>query len=139
MSDFVLHPRLAEDTLPLAESAYSLLRLMNNALVPWFILVPKTSCRELHHLEPERRRGVRDEIDALADFVEREFRPDKLNLATIGNLVPQLHVHVIGRSRDDVCWPFPVWGRPERREYADAEVRRIRALVLERLGASGFR
>lgn len=139
MSDFILHPRLDEDTLPLAESAHSLLRLMNNALVPWFILVPRTGCRELHHLDPETRRQVREEIDAIAALVECEFRPDKLNIASLGNLVPQLHIHIIGRCRDDFCWPSPVWGRPERRAYEDAEAERIRSLMLERLGASGFR
>lgn len=138
ISAIVLHPRLAADTLPLAESAHSLLRLMNNALVPWFILVPKTDCRELHHLDPRRRRQVQEEVDAIADLLEREFRPDKLNIASIGNLVPQLHIHVIARCVTDVYWPFPVWGRPERRAYEDAEVERLRALVLERLGASGF-
>ena len=115
MSDFVLHPRLDADTLHLAESAHSLLRLMNNALVPWFILVPRTQCRELHRLDPETRRRVREEIDAVAELVESEFRPDKLNVACIGNLVPQLHIHVIGRHSADFCWPSPVWGRPERR------------------------
>lgn len=139
MSDFVLHPRIAADTLHLAESAQSLLRLMNNTLVTWFILVPKTGCHELHHLDPVTRRQVREEIDALAALVECEFRPDKLNIACIGNLVPQLHIHVIGRRRDDFCWPSPVWGRPERCAYDDPEAGRIRSLVLERLAAKGFR
>jgi diadenosine tetraphosphate (Ap4A) HIT family hydrolase len=123
---FVLHERLKADTWPLGESRDSLLRLMNNALVPWLILVPKTRALELHHLEPETRRRVRDEMDAVCDFLEREYRPHKLNVATIGNLVPQLHIHLVARYRHDVYWPGPVWGRQERRDYQVEEVERLR-------------
>ena len=129
MSGFSLHPRLATDTHRLGESPDSLLLLMNNALLPWFILVPKTRELELHRLESGMRQRVRDEMDAVAGFLEAEFRPDKLNIATIGNLVPQLHIHLIGRFRHDFCWPNPAWGRPERQVYEAREVARIRAGV----------
>jgi diadenosine tetraphosphate (Ap4A) HIT family hydrolase len=131
MPDFQLHPRLGADSHRLGESSDSLLLLMNNALVPWFILVPKTPALELHWLDSETRSRIRAEMDAIADFLEQEFRPDKLNIATLGNLVPQLHIHLIGRFQGDFCWPAPVWGRPERQEYAMPEVERMR----ERVGA----
>lgn len=129
-----LHPRLRADTWALGESANCHLRLMNNALVPWLILVPKTQSRELHHLERDLRQRVREETDLVCAFVERALMPHKLNLATLGNLVPQLHIHVIARYRDDVYWPGPVWGREERRDYQPEEVERLRAQVAEALG-----
>ncbi|MFD2112146.1 HIT domain-containing protein [Thiorhodococcus fuscus] len=137
MNPFELHPRLSADTFLLAESGSSVLLLMNNALLPWFILVPKTDRRELHRLDPDLRRRVRDETDRLAAFVEREFQPDKLNIATIGNLVPQLHIHVIARYRTDHCWPAPVWGAPQRSDYETPEVERLRECALASLG-EGF-
>ncbi len=131
---FELHPRLRADTWPLGESPDSLLLLMNNALVPWLILVPKTRVLELHHLESDRRRRIRDETDLVCDFLERELRPDKLNVATIGNLVPQLHIHLICRYRQDVYWPTPVWGHQERRDYQAEEVEQLLARVRGELG-----
>ena len=134
-ADFELHERLRADSWPLATSRDSLLLLMNNALVPWLILVPRTRVLELHHLEPERRRRVRDEIDLVSDFLEREYRPHKLNVAILGNLVPQLHIHLIGRFRHDVYWPGPVWGRQERRDYQPEEVEHLLSRVHAELAA----
>ncbi|WP_207168474.1 HIT family protein [Thiocystis violacea] len=131
---FSLHPRLRTDTWPLGESAGTRLLLMNNALLPWLILVPKSEARELHRLEPGLRQEVRAQMDLICDFIEREFQPHKLNVATIGNLVPQLHIHLIGRYRNDVYWPAPVWGRQERRDYQTEEVERLRARVAGALG-----
>jgi diadenosine tetraphosphate (Ap4A) HIT family hydrolase len=131
---FVLHPRLRGDTWPLGESQASHLLLMNNALVPWLILVPKTEETELYRLGPSLRGLVRAEVDALCDFLESELKPHKLNVATLGNLVPQLHIHLVARNREDVFWPGPVWGRQERRDYQTEEVERLRARVREVLG-----
>lgn len=135
MTPFPLDERLARDTLPLGESHTSLLRLMDNALLPWLILVPKTDRLELFELPPGLKAAVLEEVDALSRFVKAAFPVDKLNVAAIGNLVPQLHIHVIGRTRDDFAWPGVVWGRPERLPYPPAEARRIRALAADNLGA----
>ncbi|MBK1719505.1 HIT domain-containing protein [Thiocystis violacea] len=132
--DFEPHERLKADTWPLGASQESLLLLMNNALVPWLILVPMTRELELHRLEPERRRRIRDEMDLVCDFLEREYRPHKLNIATLGNLVPQLHIHLICRYRQDVYWPAPVWGRQERRDYQTEEVEHLLERVRQELG-----
>jgi diadenosine tetraphosphate (Ap4A) HIT family hydrolase len=137
VTHFVLDERLAGDSLPLGASELSLLRLMDNALVPWLILVPKVDCRELYELGPDDQTRLLAEINALSRFLHAEFAPDKLNVAAIGNLVPQLHIHLVARRRDDFCWPGVVWGRPEREPYTPAEAARIRALVAARL-APGF-
>ena len=136
MTPFVLDERLARDSLPLGESNLSLLRLVDNALVPWLILVPKVDCRELYELGPDDQTRLLAQIHALSRFLTAEFAPDKLNVAAIGNLVPQLHIHLVARRRDDFCWPGVVWGRPERQPYTPAEVERLRALVAARLSPS---
>lgn len=124
---FELHPRLKADTWSMGESSNSILLLMNNALAPWLILVPKTDVHELHHLSPGFRQDVRAEVDLLCTTLERALKPHKLNVATLGNLVPQLHIHVVARYANDVFWPGPVWGHQERRDYQAEEIERLRA------------
>lgn len=119
MNAFSLDPQLANDCFVLAESDISLLLLMNNALVPWFILVPKTQETELHALNGALQSALLQEINLLASTVKRLFAVDKLNIATIGNVVQQLHVHIIGRRHTDYCWPNVVWGRPDREPYTE--------------------
>ena len=99
-SRYELHPQLADDTAPVIELALCEVRLMDDANHPWLVLVPKAL-----------------------------FQPDKLNVAALGNQVPQLHVHVIARYRDDIAWPRPVWGAANARPYAPEElVERVAAL-----------
>lgn len=71
------------------------------------------------------------EIDQLAAFVEAHFNADKLNIATIGNIVPQLHIHVIGRFHNDFCWPAPVWGQSERADYTPQRLEQIHQALLD--------
>ena len=110
MSGFSIHPRLVEDCHILGRLGTSHLLLHRNAAVPWFILVPETVAGELYDLEAPARRALMEEADVLARFVKAHFGVAKINVAAIGNLVPQLHVHVVGRSPGDPCWPRPVWG-----------------------------
>lgn len=125
-----LHPQLAADSHPVAKLVLCELRLMDDANYPWLVLVPRLpEARELIDLAAEPRRQLMDEIDRAARVLRTLFRPHKLNVAALGNLVPQLHVHVIARFREDPAWPAPVWGRVAARPYeADALVERIRLL-----------
>lgn len=127
---YELHPQLAADTHPLATLALCELRLMDDANYPWLVLVPRIAgARELVDLDAGQRHLLTDEIDAAARALREVFRPFKLNVAALGNLVPQLHVHVIARFEDDPAWPAPVWGRVAARPYSpDALVERIRRL-----------
>jgi diadenosine tetraphosphate (Ap4A) HIT family hydrolase len=129
-SGFILHPQLAADTHPLWSLSLSDVRLMDDANYPWLVLVPRVpDARELIDLAPEQRRQLTDEIDHAARALRDVFRPFKLNVAALGNLVPQLHVHVIARYEDDPAWPAPVWGRVAARPYTPEElVERIRLL-----------
>ena len=114
--------RLLSDGKLIRELDNSFLLLMDNKQVNWFILVPKCSEREFTSLAFEIQIEVLKEINLVAAFIEATFNPDKLNIAAIGNVVSQLHIHVIGRRHDDVYWPDPVWGKPQGEAYSDAEV-----------------
>lgn len=135
---FELHPRLAQDCAPLGRFPLCRLLLMNERRYPWFILVPeRPAIREIHQLARADQQQLLDESSELARALERLFRPDKLNIAAIGNLVPQLHLHHIARFEDDPAWPAPVWGRFEPLPYTPAEADELRA-GLAGAGLNGF-
>jgi diadenosine tetraphosphate (Ap4A) HIT family hydrolase len=116
---FVLDPRLAADTLPVADLALCTVLLMRDRRFPWLILVPRVAgAVELTDFDAGQRQILMEEI-ALASTVLRDaIRPDKLNIGALGNVVPQLHVHVVARFAGDDAWPGPVWGRGTAQPYA---------------------
>ena len=105
---------------------------MNDARFPWLILVPaKKGIRELHELIPNDQMRLMEEITLCSQLLEKIHTPDKINVGALGNLVPQLHIHVIARRHSDAAWPGPVWGfgKPEpylktEREQAIAEIQK---------------
>ena len=107
---FKLHPQLAADCHLLGRMDCSRLLLMDNIAVPWLILVPEVEATEFHELIPDIQRRVLNEINALSVFLKSHIGVDKINLGAIGNKVPQLHIHVVGRFESDVYWPGVVWG-----------------------------
>lgn len=110
MSDFVLHPQLAKDTLPIAEWTLSRVLRMNDISYPWLILVPRrANCREISELPSGDRHRLIDEIARASEALQRDCRPEKINIGALGNMVPQLHIHVIARFTTDPAWPRPVW------------------------------
>ena len=127
--DWHLHPQLADDTHPVASWPLSELRLMDDANHPWLILVPRVAdITEVTDLNAEAQTMLMREIDRAARVLG-VFRPHKLNVAALGNLVPQLHVHVIARYREDIAWPRPVWGTAAAKPYPpEALVDRMRVL-----------
>ena len=120
-NDFVLDPRLAADCFVLGDLDDSLLLLMNNARVPWMILVPRVEVDELHELEASQRQALLASACDVASFIKDEFPVEKMNVASIGNIVRQLHVHIVGRDASDYCWPGVVWGAQGGCAYADGE------------------
>lgn len=130
MNAWHLDPQLADDTAPIAELALCELRLMDDANHPWLILVPRVAdAVEITDLAPEQLALLTAEIDAASRMLLRLFKPDKLNVAALGNLVPQLHVHVIARFRNDIAWPRPVWGAANARPYSPEQlIERVNAL-----------
>lgn len=133
-----LHPRLAQDCLRLGRFPLCHLLLMRDARYPWFILVPdRDDVNEIHQLtETEQQQLLRESMQ-LSRALEQAFAPDKLNIAALGNVVPQLHLHHIVRYTGDPAWPAPVWGRLPARPYEDAELRRLIAKLQTVLG-DGF-
>ncbi|MCI0506231.1 MAG: HIT family protein [Gammaproteobacteria bacterium] len=129
MENFSLDPKLESDTIKLGEFDLSLLLLMDNALVPWFILVPKLNASELYELDADQQLMLWTEINTISEFLKEELHVDKINVAAIGNVVPQLHVHVIGRYTDDFAWPHTVWGRIEREEYEPVKFENLAGLL----------
>ncbi|MCD6527931.1 MAG: HIT family protein [Desulfuromonas sp.] len=133
MTNFNLNQQLDQDCITLGRLGSTHLLLLNNSLVPWFILVPQTDRCEIHDMPRNEQIQLLDDINLLATFIEREFNTDKINTAAIGNIVRQLHIHVIGRYEDDFCWPQVVWGRPEEKSYTNSEVADIRSRLLNGL------
>ena len=125
-----LHPQLADDTHPLAYWPLCDVRLMDDANHPWLILVPRIEgATELTDLDPAQQAALTAEIDRACRALQAAMRPHKLNVAALGNVVPQLHVHVIARFRDDIAWPRPVWGTAAAQPYSpEALVERVERL-----------
>lgn len=118
---FALHAQLEADTFDVGTLDLCSLRLMNDATYPWLILVPRVDgARELVDLDERRRNLLMREVTQCSHALQRLFAPDKLNVAALGNVVPQLHVHVIARHRGDPAWPAPVWGRMPAQAYGRA-------------------
>ncbi len=134
---FTLHPTLEYDSLPVVEDDDLVLRLIDDARYPWVIIVPKVpDIRELHELsEP-----MFDKTMALArhagGVMTTAFVADKINTAAIGNMVPQLHIHVVARRRNDAAWPAPIWGVGEMQPLDQNEIIRRVSLIQDGLGLS---
>ncbi len=108
---FKLHPRLAQDTSVIGDFPLCRLLLMNDANYPWFILVPRRAeIQEVFELEQQDQKQLLKESSHLSQVLSKIFQADKLNIAALGNIVPQLHIHHIVRYQTDQAWPNPVWG-----------------------------
>jgi len=132
--EFVLDPRLAADTLALGELDFCRVLLMNDARFPWLILVPRRAgLRELIDLAVCDQQRLLAEINRCAHALHALLKPDKLNIAMLGNVVAQLHAHVVARFVDDAAWPRPVWGTGSARAYvardADARLSTLRTAL----------
>ncbi|MGF1627170.1 MAG: HIT domain-containing protein [Alphaproteobacteria bacterium] len=128
---FALDDRLARDSVPVLERlVISQVRLMNDARYPWLLLVPeRAGAVDLHDLSPEDCASLIAEARLCSLVLADRFDLAKTNVATLGNMVPQLHVHVIGRRRDDPAWPGPVWGVGVAVPYlADEQAARVAML-----------
>lgn len=137
MGSFALDERLAADTQPVGELPLSQVLLMDDARFPWLILVPRIAgARELIDLDETDRRTLLTEVCEVGRALEALRHPDKLNIATLGNIVAQLHVHVVARHAGDAAWPGPVWGcAGQRTPYAAADRNALVAQLRTALGA----
>lgn len=130
--NFELHPDLARDGIEVMDLRLSRLLLMNDAAWPWLVLVPqRPNKKDFHDLDPMDQYRVCDEITLCSQAFSRLFSPDKVNVAALGNMTPQLHIHVIARFTDDPAWPGPIWGTQEKQPYAAHQLEE-RVLALRR-------
>ena len=118
MNDFELHPRLVKDTFAVANLNLCKLLLMNDSNYPWFILVPRIkNISELFELTKVDRQSLNIEVDELSRRLSLHFDAKKMNVAAMGNIVPQLHIHVIVRKETDAAWPNPIWNKVDIAPY----------------------
>ena len=123
MTPFSIHEQLLADCYHLGGLTASELLLNRNGALPWFILVPRTSLQDVLDLPPDQRLAVMDESAAVSGFIKEDLGYPKLNFAGLGNVVPDMHLHIIGRREGDACWPQPVWGNlPDGGVYNATEI-----------------
>lgn len=123
--DFI-DPRLIADCFFIEELELSTLLLMNDANYPWLILVPRLkNIYDLTDLDYIKQRVLLEEINLCGEFLKKNFIVDKLNIASLGNVVKQLHIHIIARKIDDVAYPKPVWGVVKAKKYTENNAQEI--------------
>ena len=134
--EFQLDPQLAKDCIVVGDFPLSRLLLMNDATYPWFILVPRVSgIEEAFQLDEEQQLQLARESSLLSRELQSIFSADKMNVAALGNIVRQLHVHHVVRYSGDPAWPAPVWGKLPAQTYQEAECERIIEQLRSVLGA----
>ena len=130
MQNFSLNRRLKEDCTLLLEQQEVSFLLNQNAEVFWFILVPHTQETEFHQLAPVMQQNLLGQINRLSAFIQDSFNVDKLNVALIGNVVAQMHIHIIGRRSSDAYWPDVVWGKTYEKTYTAQQVDEIQQQLI---------
>jgi len=120
---FTLHPRLKQDCIAIGRFELCRLLMMNDSQYPWFILVPeRANLQEIYQLSKADRELLTEESSYLAENLAELYKADKMNIAAIGNRVPQLHIHHVVRYRVDKAWPAPVWGKFAAEPYTDRQI-----------------
>jgi diadenosine tetraphosphate (Ap4A) HIT family hydrolase len=128
-----LHAQLAKDTVTACDLALSRVLAMNDAEFPWLILVPRrTGVSDMIDLGDEQAI-LMEELSLISHVLKEETKCDKLNVAAIGNVVPQLHIHVVARRKDDPLWPKPIWGIAPRRTLEAAAMERFVSSIRNRV------
>lgn len=129
---FTLHPQLQADTIEVAQWPLCKVLLMNDRTYPWLILVPQRAhVQEFHQLQPDDRSRVMHEMALAGRLLEHATQCDKINTAALGNMVPQLHIHVIARFKNDPAWPKPVWGVQPAEPYDEATLSHTMRMLRE--------
>jgi diadenosine tetraphosphate (Ap4A) HIT family hydrolase len=123
---FTLHPQLAKDCFVIGQFSLCQLLLMNDRKYPWFILVPqRENISEIYQLGTADQTQLWRESAELSEILARQFAADKMNIAALGNVVPQLHIHHIVRYQNDPAWPAPIWGKLPAEPYSESELQEL--------------
>jgi diadenosine tetraphosphate (Ap4A) HIT family hydrolase len=128
---FNLHTQLQKDCIELAELPLCKLLLCNDSNYPWFILVPRVSdVTDIYQLDWESQQQLLNESSLICELLMSVFKGDKMNVAALGNVVEQLHVHHVVRFKDDACWPKPIWGQVALKPYTEKGLAEIKSKIL---------
>lgn len=131
---FTLHPQLAKDCFELADFPLCKLLLCNDNAYPWFILVPKVNdINDIYQLDWQQQQQLLNESSLLSELVMQAFAGDKMNVAALGNVVEQLHVHHVVRFKNDVSWPKPIWGQQPLTPYTEVALAALKDKILPKL------
>jgi len=135
MSDtFQLHELLQRDAIELLDLPLSKLLLMNDSNYPWFVLVPRVdNIQDIYQLEWEQQQQFLNESSLLSEVLMQLFKGTKMNVAALGNICPQLHVHHVVRFKNDISWPKPVWGEVPMKAYSVDELTLLKEKLLPAL------
>lgn len=132
-----LNPQLEKDCIILGEFNLCSLLLLNDANYPWFILLPnRENITEMHQLSLADQQQLMAESMFFSLCLEQAFQPDKLNIAALGNIVPQLHIHHIARFTTDACWPAPVWGAVTPVPYDEKRLKKVKNRIFSTLSTN---
>ncbi|MCK9534436.1 MAG: HIT domain-containing protein [Pseudomonas sp.] len=124
---FEMDKRLVKDTVVLGDFALSRVLLMNDSRYPWLILVPRCAgVSEVFELTAEQQQQLWHETNTVGQVVKAVFQADKINIATLGNVVKQLHMHIVLRMQGDATWPAPVWGQGVAQPYTAEALAQMR-------------
>ncbi|MCY4394496.1 MAG: HIT family protein [Rhodospirillaceae bacterium] len=135
---YTLHPQLADETVPVCDLELCRVLLSRDANYPWLVLSPRRDgLRDLHDLNDADGIAVLEEIRRCSQALVDLYRPEKMNVAALGNQVPQLHIHIIARFTTDPAWPGPVWGRVPAADYDDAARDSLISRLRAALGQNG--
>ncbi len=135
MTTFELHPVLVKDCVVLGHLSFCQVLLSRDGRYPWLILVPQgEGFTDLDQLDEAQAAAVHADVRQASAALRQLFQPDKLNVAALGNMVPQLHIHVIARFRTDAAWPQPVWGIHPPMAYTEQELEQRAAALKQALG-----
>ncbi|WP_370979313.1 HIT domain-containing protein [Agaribacterium sp. ZY112] len=136
---FELHSQLAADTVAIGQFRLSLVLLHKDANFPWVILVPKREAiREIYHLDEADQAQLMRESSHLSEVLTSIYAPDKINVASLGNMVPQLHLHHVARYESDVAWPGAVWGNFMPKKYSEEELEKVVSRLRSSLSGEDF-
>lgn len=139
MPQHTIHPQLQADCHLLGDLAASTLLLHRNDRMPWFILVPDTDLADVLDLPAAQRAAVLTDCAAVSAFIKQALGYPKVNFGGLGNVVPQMHLHVIGRREGDACWPQPVWGNlTEGDEYDKSRLQEWQDELVRAAGLSRY-
>ncbi len=131
---FILHPQLAKDCFELAEFPLCKLLLCNDSAYPWFILVPKVDAiTDIYQLDWQQQQQLLNESSLLSELLMQVLSGDKMNVAALGNVVEQLHVHHVVRYKTDVSWPKPIWGQQALTPYSSDELEHLKNKILPKI------